>query len=78
MITDYLPSKKLYQKLKEIVPLDVLYNKKKSLMHIAEKISRSLLTDYIEEEIFFSKDLKETDAEDFEIVIYGALGEESD
>ena len=47
LVSDYIPSKELYQKLKEIVPLDVLYNKKKTLMHIAEKISRSLLKDFI-------------------------------
>lgn len=47
-------------------------------MHIAEKISRSLLKDFIEEEIFFSNDFKEKDAEDFEILIYGLLGEEKD
>lgn len=66
-----MPSKELYQKLKEIVPLDVLYNKKRSLMHIAEKISKSLLIDYIDEEIFFSKDFQEKDAYDLEIILYG-------
>ena len=68
----------MYYKLKEIVPLDVLYNQKKSLMHIADKISRSLLKDFIEEIVYFSDDFEEKDAEDFEMIIYGMRGEEKE
>ena len=47
-------------------------------MHIADKISRSLLKDFIEEIVYFSDDFEEKDAEDFEMIIYGMRGEEKE